>query len=125
MTPWSKTAAIGLLVLGLAACATEHAEAPAEAPAAEDPVAEAPVDEESIAEEAPTADSNAESDCLAAVAEQVGVAISDLSVISAEMGETSTTVLVEVPDAQAPWQCNWGFTSDGPGVLEVFYADEG
>lgn len=65
----------------------------------------------------------AESDCLAAVAKQVGNR--DVSTISVEMGENSTKVLVRVPGAQAPWQCDWGYTDHGPGVLSVMYLGEG
>lgn len=65
--------------------------------------------------------SKAESDCLVAVAEQVGVSRSALSVISSEMGENYTVVKVRVPEAQAPWQCDWGYTDQGPGVVSVMY----
>lgn len=65
--------------------------------------------------------SQAESDCLVAVAEQVGVSRSSLSVISSEMGENYTVVKVRVPEAQAPWQCDWGYTDEGPGVVSVMY----
>ncbi len=67
--------------------------------------------------------SRAESDCLAAVANQVGSG--DVSTISVEEGETSTKVMVRVPGARAPWQCNWGYRDGAPAVLEVFYAGEG
>ncbi len=65
----------------------------------------------------------AESDCLSAVSDQVGS--KDVSTLSVEMGETSTRVMVQVPGAQAPWQCNWGYRDGRPAVLEVFYAGEG
>ena len=118
MNSWIKTAALGLLVFGLVGCASEPAEAPAE---------EAMTEESEMAEEAPTAaaTTDAEADCLVAVAEEVGVDAGMLSVISAEMGETSTAVMVEVPEAQAPWQCNWGYVDGEPGALEVFYTAEG
>jgi hypothetical protein len=67
--------------------------------------------------------SQAESDCLAAVANQVGNG--DVSTIYVEMGENRTKVLVRVPSAQAPWQCDWGYTDRGPGVLRVFYTSKG
>ncbi len=67
--------------------------------------------------------SQAESDCLSAVADQVGN--DDVSTISFDIGETSTKVMVQVPGAQAPWQCNWGYRDGKPAVLEVFYAGEG
>ncbi len=67
--------------------------------------------------------SRAESDCLDAVAGQVGR--NDLRVISAEMGENSTTILVEVPGAQAPWHCEWGYRDGSPAVLQVYYGAEG
>lgn len=63
--------------------------------------------------------SKAESDCLAAVANQVSNG--DVSTISVEMGETSTHVLVKVPGAQKPWRCD----HDGRKVLRVMYMGEG
>ena len=45
----------------------------------------------------------AESDCLEAVAEQVGVSRSRLSVTSSEMGENCTVVNIRVPEPEAPW----------------------
>lgn len=72
-----------------------------------------------------TGGSKAENDCLAAVADQVGQSRGALSVIRSEMGENSTVVQVRVPGAQAPWQCDWGYTDSGPGVLRVMYMGEG
>lgn len=69
--------------------------------------------------------SRAESDCLTALAKEMGVNRGSLSVISSEMGENSTVVKVRVPGAQAPWQCDWGYTDSGPGVLRVMYMGEG
>jgi starvation-inducible outer membrane lipoprotein len=63
--------------------------------------------------------SRAESECLAAVANQVGKG--DVSTISVRQGETSTVVLVRVPGAQAPWRCDWGPS----GVIGVQYTSEG
>lgn len=48
----------------------------------------------------------AESDCLEAVAEQVGVSRSGLSVTSSEMGENYTVVKIRVPEPEAPWLCD-------------------
>ncbi len=67
--------------------------------------------------------SRAESDCLAAVSDTVGR--DDLSVLSSEMGENSTKVLVEVPGAAAPWHCEWGYRDGSPAVLNVYYGGEG
>lgn len=65
--------------------------------------------------------STAEEDCRFAVATQVGVDQDAVRVRSATMGENFTTVLVDVPGAQAPWVCEWG----GDGVSEVYYGAEG
>jgi hypothetical protein len=63
----------------------------------------------------------AEQDCLFAVATQLGVDPSSLTVLSSSMGENFTTVQVDVPQAQAPWICEWG----GDGVSSVYYGAEG
>lgn len=63
--------------------------------------------------------SKAESECLAAVANQVGNG--NVSTISVRMGETSTQVLVRVPGAQKPWRCD----HNGRKVLRVMYMGEG
>lgn len=65
----------------------------------------------------------AESACLSAVANQVGV--SNVSTISVEDGENATIVLVRVPGAEAPWRCDYGFVDGSPGVLRVMYTAEG
>ena len=64
--------------------------------------------------------SAAESECIEAVAKQVG-GPSGLSVESSSMGENYTTVIVRVPQAQKPWECKWG----GNGVESVTYMGEG
>ena len=120
-----KTGLLSLALLGFAACVTEPAETPVleENEVVEETPAEAPIVTEG---EAAGGVSQAETACLAAVAEQVGLPGTDLSVASAEMGETSTTVMVEVPDATALWQCNWGYRDGTPAVLDVFFSgDEG
>ena len=67
----------------------------------------------------PDRGNEAESSCLAAVAQQAGS--SEGSIISAERGENATIVLVPVPGAQAPRRCKYGAT----GVQRVFYTGEG
>ena len=94
----------------LAACvATEEPQAPANpnpasemAPAGQDP--------------GRMVGSTAEEDCRFAVASQVGVDRERVSVMNSSMGENFTTVLVVVPEAQAPWACEWG----GNGVSNVY-----
>ena len=63
--------------------------------------------------------STAESECLAAVSNQLGVG--DVSTLSVEMGENLTTVIVSVPSAEQPWACTWNFD----GVQAVYYMGEG
>lgn len=63
--------------------------------------------------------SKSESDCLAAVASQVGNTA--VSTISETMGETATNVLVRVAGAEKPWRCD----HDGNKVLRVLYMGEG
>jgi hypothetical protein len=63
--------------------------------------------------------SKPESDCLAAVANQVGNG--DVSTISVKRGENQITVQVRVPGAEAPWICEHNATK----VTNVFYGSEG
>lgn len=63
--------------------------------------------------------SAAESACLAAVANEVNEG--DVSTINSRQGENSTVVLVRVPGAQAPWQCEYGYRGGSSAVLRVFY----
>ncbi len=67
-----------------------------------------------------TAPSAAETNCLAAVANQTGVG--DVSTISATPSEAGTSVMVQVAGAQAPWACV--ATNEG-AVQEVYYTSEG
>ena len=60
-----------------------------------------------------------ESDCLAAVANQVGNG--DVSTISVKHGENQITVQVRVPGAKAPWVCEHNATK----VTNVYYSSEG
>ena len=63
--------------------------------------------------------SDAESACLAAVANEVGVG--DVSTISVDSSQAGTSVLVQVPGAQAPWNCVY----QGGRVVDVWYMGEG
>jgi hypothetical protein len=47
----------------------------------------------------------AEKACLAAVAKATHVSLSSLSVSDVTTAESGTSVMVEVPDASAPWHC--------------------
>ena len=62
--------------------------------------------------------STAEEDCRFAVATQLGVDESVVSVLGSSMGENFTTVMVNVPSAEAPWACEWG----GNGVSNIYYS---
>ena len=116
MNTWIKTGLLSIALLGFAACATEPAE-----PAVEAEVEEA---EPMEMEEAPmAAATDAEANCLAAVAEQVGVDAGTLAVLSADASEAGTSVMIEVPEATAPWNCI--VDTDGSSVVEVFYTAEG
>ncbi len=66
------------------------------------------------------APSAAESNCLAAVANQTGVG--EVSTISVAPSEAGTSVMVQVAGAQAPWACV--ATNEGT-VQEVYYTSEG
>lgn len=61
--------------------------------------------------------SAAESNCLAAVANQTGVG--DVSTIRVEYAESGIGVQVAVPGAEAPWQCV--VDTDGETVVNVYY----
>jgi hypothetical protein len=63
----------------------------------------------------------AEAACLAAVQETIG-GPGGLSVISAEVSEANTVVMVKVPGAEAPWAC---YASPDGQVSEVSYMGEG
>ena len=63
--------------------------------------------------------SKPESDCLAAVANQVGNG--DVSTISVKRGENQIKVQVRVPGAKAPWICE----HDATKVTSVYYGAEG
>ncbi len=64
----------------------------------------------------------AESNCLEAVAKQTGVR--EVSTIRVERAESGIGVLVSVQGAQAPWQCV--VDTDGKTVVNVYYTgDEG
>ena len=63
--------------------------------------------------------SQPESDCLAAVANQVGNG--DVSTISVKQGENQIKVEVSVPGAQAPWICE----HDSTKVTNVYFGGEG
>lgn len=63
--------------------------------------------------------SEPESDCLAAVANQVGNG--DVSTISVKQGENQIKVEVRVPGAQAPWICE----HDSTKVTKVYFGGEG
>jgi len=65
--------------------------------------------------------SPAESNCLAAVANQVGVG--DVSTISVSPSEAGTSVMVQVPGAEKPWNCV--VDTDGQTVVNVYYMGEG
>lgn len=71
---------------------------------------------------APASGSNevsaAESNCLAAVANQTGVG--DVSTIRVEYAESGIGVQVAVPGAEAPWQCV--VDTDGETVVNVYYS---
>ncbi|WP_425045317.1 hypothetical protein [Primorskyibacter sp. S87] len=67
-----------------------------------------------------SAPSAAESNCLAAVANQTGVG--EVSTISVSPSEAGTSVMVQVAGAQAPWACV--ATNEG-AVQEVYYTAEG
>ncbi len=62
--------------------------------------------------------STPEQDCRFAVATQLGRDVGEVWVQRSTMGENFTTVLVNVPGAQAPWACEWG----GNGVARVYYS---
>lgn len=47
----------------------------------------------------------AEKACLAAVAKQVGKSSGSLKVLEASVSEAATVVMVQVPEAAAPWKC--------------------
>lgn len=64
--------------------------------------------------------SAAETNCLAAVANQVGSG--EVSTISVTPSEAGTSVMVQVAGAEAPWACV--ATSEG-AVQEVYYTAEG
>lgn len=118
MMGWITTGFMGLAMLGLAACGTEPAESAAEVPKVEEP-AEAPMaDEKPMAAVGPEAEAN----CLAAVSEQVGIEAGQLSVLSADVSEAGTSVMIEVPEATAPWNCV--VDTDGSTVADVFFTDE-
>lgn len=61
--------------------------------------------------------SPAESNCLAAVANETGVG--DVSTIGVDRAESGTSVRVEVAGAEAPWECV--VDTDGETVVNVFY----
>lgn len=111
---WVRSLALFLFTASLAGCASN------ERPPAQDanPASEmAPQGQDPGSISGTTA----EQDCLFAVATQLGVDQSTLSVRSSSMGENYTTVQVNVPQAQAPWVCEWG----GDGVSNVYYGAEG
>ncbi|MEM9567046.1 MAG: hypothetical protein AAF974_01970 [Cyanobacteria bacterium P01_E01_bin.34] len=61
--------------------------------------------------------SPAESNCLAAVANETGVG--DVSTIGVDSAESGTSVRVAVSGAEAPWECV--VDTDGETVVNVFY----
>lgn len=65
--------------------------------------------------------SAAESNCLAAVANTVGNG--DVSTISVSPSEAGTSVMVQVPGAEKPWNCV--VDTDGQTVVNVYYMGEG
>jgi hypothetical protein len=75
--------------------------------------------EVSALESAQPAVSEAESACLAAVANQVGTG--DVLTISVDSSQAGTSVQVQVPGAQAPWNCVY----QGGRVVDVWYMGEG
>lgn len=119
------------IALMLGACGSDSAPdvpAPEATPEVEAPtVPEAPTNTpDASAEPAANAETSGstESICLAAVAEQTGVPASDLSVISMDESQAGTSVMIQVPDAEAPWNC--AVDTDGQTVVNVYYTgDEG
>ena len=88
--------AFAIMAIGLAAC---NESAPPSAA-----VARAPA-------------SSPESVCLAAVSQETGVG--GVSTISVTPSESGTSVFVQVPGAQAPWNCV--VDTDGQTVVNVYY----
>lgn len=62
----------------------------------------------------------AEANCLGAVAGQAGV--SGVTTISVTPSEAGTSVMVAVPEAEAPWNC---VADDEGNVQDVYYTAEG